>query len=493
MTVFTEIAETISKDIWGFHPNRQIKPVHLANGLFRALFGQTGSPTLIQKAAGGFRRGKSPLTTEAFLHDDQVQSRFELDDGEDIVGYTNEVRSALDLVLSQDRALFGKGPFSLTLTHRLHVSTDPSDQHTGQFLAEVLAASSRGDVVGLLRRTLLATTDNVYLLSAPLLVEREEGAQPLATDTVTRLVSLLPVLQSVQDAFGTLAAYCDLLEKTLFLQQVVTLGSLSLFLHLINRASGETSADRCLVPILLCAPSPLPDVRDASRQSLARARQRVELAFEQGLDEELGRRGQQFLSEAEYQELARSWLPSEDGDSKGASVERSKVWDRFSQDFPGFLAGGASPHEAFVQAAVRAAFVNMQVEKGGGGENPETAAISIGRMLGLIYPRQRDRGERFYQPTPHVLDTLVSALLTPGEEVTIEAFWQRAWSRFGIVCGARGTLDVQELAAWGIHNVSLAHLGRNAREMLLELVRMGHASEYADDVAMIRAGGTRDG
>ena len=86
---------------------------------------------------------------------------------------------------------------------------------------------------------------------------------------------------------------------------------------------------------------------------------------------------------------------------------------------------------------------------------------------------------------------LVTALLEPGEEITAEKFWERAWLRFGLLCGARATRDADLLHAYGIRQAAPMRLAQNARSLLEVLVRMGHAQEYADDVAVVRAVGRR--
>lgn len=488
MIALDELAKELSVQVWGFHPTRQVKPVHFANGFFRSLCGQSGSASpLLQKAAGGFRKGSSPVTTEQFLAD--IREKYEYNNDGILLEKAIILRSALDLVLGQDRATFATGSFfSPTLTHHLHTTSDPSDQGTGKFLSDVLGAAPDTAAVEALRRSLDSGTDNVYFLTLPLLRKREVGAPPAVSQEVLDRVQSSTLLCSIQEAFSVITRYETRLEKTMFLQRVVTLGSLSIFLHMMNLSTPNTGGATGFVPLLLCARQSADDLREASRATFVRGRQQIERAFEAAMTKLLSARGEDQLSQEEYIDLLRSRLPNL-GQSSQRGKKETKVLNRFNQDFSGFLLGAANPAEAFISATVRASFSLMNEV---GGADPEGFWTSLGRMAGLVYPRQGGRGEKYYLPAPQFLDMLVVSLLAPDEEISMEEFWDRAWHRFGIIVGARSSLDASRLARRGIRQVSPNQLARNARDILGELIRMGHAREYADDIAMIRAGGMKD-
>ena len=448
----------------------------------------------MQKTAGGVRSGKTRVTTAALMtdlhdyydHDDALSETLAQDQ-------MTQIRTALDLVLGQDRASFGTGPFSPTLTHRKHSTTDPSDMGTGLFMAEMLAACGATATIEALRTVLDQESDNIYRLTAPLLhvhtadgaiVTDDLGSPPSVRQQMAHRVSASPLLGSLHHAFETLARYSQVLEKTTFLQHVVLLGSAGLFLHVINAAQREDHDAAGLVPLLFCSQRPSPILQETSRSTVARARQHIERAFEQGLAGELRKRGEDALSPDDYRAWMHIRLPHR-GDGSPDARKDDQAWTRFNQDFDAFLLGGATPFAAFCQAATHASFVVMT-------ESPEMVAQSLGRLCGLVYPRQQGRGDKYYLPAPQVLDMLVFALIEPHTEITLEEFWDRAAQRFGIICGARGRTDMAYLSAWGVQTVPPAHLARNSRALLTELIRMGHVHEYADDIAMIRAGGMRN-
>ncbi len=86
---------------------------------------------------------------------------------------------------------------------------------------------------------------------------------------------------------------------------------------------------------------------------------------------------------------------------------------------------------------------------------------------------------------------LVVALLEPEEIVPLDEFWRRAYTCFGVMCGARSYDDAASLADWRVRQVPVTHLKENAQKILDELQRMGHARRFADGVTLIQAGVAR--
>jgi hypothetical protein len=473
---FSQITHRVATDVWGFVPNRDIKSVHLANGLFKELTQQVGAPNAVQRVAGGFLSGKvhrrkgDPMTTEQVR--EEIREYVIVADGGGInTDRVEDLRAALDAVLKQDRAFFGNGPFTPTLTHRLLTTSDPSDQQTGWLLAHVLFAGA-SKAASALRHALDTPTDNTYLLASPLLKHTDMPSPPDPDPRVVDRVNGSLALRNVQEAFETLAGYASDLEKTMFLQRTVTLGSFGLFLHLVNAVPND---DRGLVPILLSSVEQESEVLRASRDAFRRAEQRTEQAFEAGLRREFERSGQDTLKADEYVDVARTEYLHPDGTKRD-----KRVWRQFETDFSTGLVE-SDPFTAFVRALTPAAFVEI------GNSSPADVAKFIGRTAGLVFPRNQGRGDRYYLPASQFIDALVTALVEPDEDpLTEHAFWSRARNRFGIVSGALGHEDTATLRAWGIVAPPAGRLAHNATGLLHEMLRMGHARQFADGVALIK-------
>lgn len=484
---FYEFISSIGKNVWGFNPNREVKPVHFANGFYRSVCGSHNNIQLIQKAAHGYIKGGSSVSNKQLLSD--IRNTYSTDEeGEhELLEKVGNLRSALDLLLTQDKGLYANFSSSATLSHFLLTSNDPSDIGTGKFLTEVLANNEDKTVIQALREVLKDERDNLYLLTSPLLDRKELGSEPFVSDTINKIMRDSPHLYRMQKAFFNFTKYRNRLEKTVYLQRTVTLGCFAIFLHLTNRNSDLTSVEeRGFSPIFLSSTEPTREIREVSRASFARGRQKIELGYEIGLTKELDNRWGSNLSKEEYIEIIKELLPEIDTNLPQMNQD-TQIWFRFIEDFEGNLLGTNNVTDAFTKAFVRTAF--SFYTKSSKKDNPETACAFIGRNIGLVYPREGGPGDKYYLPGPRFLDTLVVSLLDPTEEISIEEFWDRAWETFGIVSGVRGMKDIQRLSKWGIRQVSPKQASQNAKKITSELLRMGYVTEYADDIAMIRGGG----
>jgi hypothetical protein len=279
------------------------------------------------------------------------------------------------------------------------------------------------------------------------------------------------VLPGWQTSFATLAAHYlnpapgrQPLGKTAFLQRAVSLAGLGLLLHLYNSGPGNGCQ-----PLLLCADNPLPAVREVSRRTLGLARRRLRDAFREALRTELTERGDNARTATEYQAWATERLRDKEQAQYLDALKLEKVL-------------GATDFEAAVRALTGPGL------KAAGSKSAESCASSLGQRLGIQWPRRQGAGQPYLLPVAAVYDALVCSLLVPGQVVPIEDFWQLAYERFGLLCGALVPDDQLRLGSVGIPNVSLDDLQRNARAVLDELRRLGYARTYADEVTLISAG-----
>lgn len=480
MTIRDIARKHVAEELWGFVPGRDnIKPVHFANRFFGALCGQTGRPSaLVHTATAKRRPGRSHVASIDLRH--EQSDRFEVTSEAHAEERLDSLRAALDLVFDQDKAVYpSEQMHSFTLTHYALTSSDPSDQGTGKFIAAVLAADPDQRAVDALRDALSRQDDPITRLVAPLLpADLSLGEHPQPDERATRIAGRSAILKSVREAFARLADHAEGLEKTAFLERAVTLGVFGIVAHVLNATDEAMGGD--LTPLLLCAPQPDADVREASRAALDRAIKNIARAFEQRLGQLLRDRTEDNLDADGYRALMDDWLDP-DGLSKNQAKKVREARALFEQDFPLELAGAADPFSAFRRAAVPAAFNVL------GANTPDRFVLAFGRLGGLFFPRSQGRGDKYTLPAAGFYDMLVSALLDPNEEVPSSEFWARARDRFGLLCGANPYEDAERLATRNIRLVSEPSLARNATAIAEELALLGHARRYADGFTLIRA------
>lgn len=477
-----DIAQQVAKDTWGFVPARNIKPVHFANGFFRALSRRTGDPSLLHKAAGGFKKGNSNTTTQQLIED--IRDRLYDPGNARVNARVKELRAALDSVLSQDKALFASArTYSFTLTHWLHASSDASDQQSGRLMTWLLQEMGKSDTINTLRSVLDERNDAIYKLTAPLLDDSRE-MKPVSNPSVEvrglfdRVTTQSSSFAAIADGYEQLTCHASYLDKTAFLQRIVTFGGFALYHHVVNSTEEAHSGTR--VPMLMCAPDPSREVKDVSRNTFQLSKRRIQQAFEEGITRKLEQRNQEALAKEEYYRLMHGWLIHANmKDDARKSAEREE--EQFRNEFEAERAAVSSDAEAFIRASVPVCFAHL------GPKDPPGSLKYVGVHSGFVGPF-RGGGERYYRALPQFLDALVASVLDPGEETTEKKFWEEAWKRYGLLCGARGLQDLRCLEDVGIRKATANALTKNALDIRDELTRLGYARTYADSSTLIQSG-----
>lgn len=478
------MAEDAAQQLWHFKPSRDIKTVHLFNGLLREICGDTPeAPKLLRTVVATHpgrpnRRAEKFLYARDFIHEpDQAEFRAAVA-GPLTEANVEETRVALDAVLHQDgaffggldaektrrnggRPVFGSGPATLTLTHWRHLTADPSDNRAGALLGGVLLAAPAQGAAHALRETLLDERDTTTRLTAPLLPApaKPMPAMPPVPQATAGHLAASPVLADLQRAFENLAGHRQALGKLELLARAARLASFGLWVHVLN--AGRTTPGR--QPLLLCGPSATlsPAVRAASHTGVGLMQQQLRRAYAEALASQLRASTlHQGLTAADYQGWAADWEAGER--------------ERFELKITQKTGAGQSPFQAVCQALVEPAMRRI----GGKTEGPDKFINEQARRLGL-FPERPGKAGHHLRPGPPFYDVLVAALLPPGGSLTARQFWQRAYEQFGLICGVRGAADLADLAQVGI-GLTPAHLAANAQAVLAELTRQGYAQAHAD-------------
>ena len=462
------IAKAAADELWGFLPGRDIKIVHLTNGLLRAISG--GHPKLprllgdVAATHAGRERLKETTRRSAaqLLDDDRLQDILL---GDSVPALLDELRVALDAVLNQDGAFYAGSTSTPTLTHWRHLTTDPSDNEAGALIASILLADPNQAAAVALRKALNDNSDATYQLTQPLLPTGQEPMPALPpVSEIGNMLEKSETLRSLQQAFGRLAAHSERLGKLELLARAGRLAGLGLWMHMLNAGGGVRRQ-----PLLVCGPDEhLRDVRMTSHRGLALAQRQLRRHFREALYAQLQAGGRAELTADDY----RAWVNEVHPNHR----------ERFLLELEQQLEAGLEPGWAVSGALVTPALLAIRGESYGA----DKLVKDLGRRLGL-WPRYSGRTGHHLKPVAAIYDALVPALLSPGETMRYREFWQRAADEFGLVCGARGSTDMEVLKKAGMSGLTPAQLAQNAHSVLRELSRQGYARTYADGEALIIA------
>ena len=470
---------------FGFQPlNFSVKPVHVANGLARALTRRSYKThalarTLrryVVKQQLGVEQERHPNSEILERYGDAFESRR---DSEPDLQRLSRLRALSLDVLGADNAVFDQeDKSSYTLTNERFVTRDPSDRRSGLFLARLLQAEHGDtDAANLLLDLLKSEEDAWTTLALPLLqfgavreesnegeaAERAAMADHLFAATDGRLDSrTLAVLRESYDRLARFELIAG--SKLNSLRRLVLFGCFVLHVHAISRWH-ESNPARPRPPMLLdMFDGTVRSVRDASRASLRAAADAIECLILDCFKEEVQAAG------TSREELL-------------GALQEQHADETVITDYQIYAGGDLDPVDALARAIVDEAFAKAR-------EHPIGSLVELGRRAGFLSPwANSGRGGKLrkrYTATAEFLETLVAATVDPNEPLEFPEFLDRLKDDFGILVGRpeddpiirRNNLSPEQFGP--PTSINEEDLRRNVTALRHLLVETGYGKSYAD-------------
>jgi len=483
----TPLVMRICDEDLGLQPdNFSIKPVHVANGLARALTGHTHDTTaLAQTLRRWVRDQKAGVDRESNPTADILEryARAFRDGPDTEPDRVNTLRALARDVLGADDAVFQQSDkSSYTLANARFVSPDPSDNRSGLFIAELLRAGGDGDAATFLLACLADDTDPYSTLAAPLLSlgtrrelatrigpEAEALAQLVAVSGTGQLGS--PILRSLRVSFDRLARFEQREGSKLnSMRRLVLFGCFVIHVHVISRWSEvETGAPRPPILLDMYDGAKLP-LRDASRATLRAGGEALERLLTYRLVEKLGH-------------LDAGAVTRVLGDNEALGKERDALQAAYETQTSD---PQMTPGNALAQAYLNVAF---------SGKQPLNFLTELGRRAGYLTPwANQGRGGRTkkrYGASAEFLETLVAATVEPDEMLQFGEFLDRLRDSFGILAGraqdddAVRTCNLAGVQWTSTSSIAEEDLRLNVEALRAAILETGYGREYADGQTVI--------
>lgn len=471
--------------------NFSIKPVHVANGLARALTGRTYKSAALQETlkryvqnqrAGKVREERHP-TAEVLERYPSAFAGGQASDPERV----NVLRTLSGGLLNADDGVYDSpDQSSYTLSNERFITRDPSDYRAGLFLARLLTAGDGGDAADLLVECLRDESDPYTSIAMPMLSlaeAREETAagdqrqlagleRIFAIDADGRLQS--ETLADIRSSFDRLARFeRQQGSKLNTLRRLVLFGCFAIHVHLISRWSQSvTGAPRPPILVDLFDGARLP-LRDASRSTLIAAGESINGLVSTRLRERFA---------GWDDDIVFTLLD----DPRFAAPKLKEV--RHSYD--ALRRVGEAPGDALAEA-----YLEVGYEMDGGA--PIGYLTELGRRAGYLTPwAAQGRGGKTlkrYGITAEFLETLVAATIETDEPATADQFLELLRARFGLVAGRAVDDEVVRRnnllgEPWGSPtSVAEEDLRMNVTALKNALVETGYAKAYADGQTVVTA------
>lgn len=468
----------------GYRPNSSsVKPVHIANGLFRLITGESYSVDALNEWIIRWKQGKE-IRTASDIREKYNEAFDETGFDDDEI---NKLRHFLNIVFNADNAAYPSANNTvLTISSKTQVRSSVSlESNINYFLYNLLTANIDGETsacIDLIKDCLNDENDDLSRVSSPLTNFARKNSVDIknnafiSDDVERRLRSSFDLLAINERRSG---------NKLLSLERIIIFSCFAVINHLSSKildiSNSYNKHDR--VPTLFCADDSLGSVKYASEETLLITKLTIEEFFDKGLEEVLKKEGYDRFSHEEILDRINH-LKMEDS-SKRTTNRQGEDEKRKSYRalYLGFYEQDRDSYKAFIKATRFKLFADEYTT------DPTRFVISLGGRMALLAPRAQGGGRKRYSPDPLILEVLLYTILRSEQRLTLSDFGKVLWERYGIIIGANPEEDYENLTKWKVSQITpgdlAGELSINAEKIADVLISMGYGKRYADGVTVI--------
>lgn len=480
--------DAIEKEYIGFSPNTtNVKPAHLANGMFRVLLQARYDTNRLFRFVYMTLKDGSPLPgSETQTIYDQLVEANHIDANEVSVQQLGALRTALRKIVSADKAVYvGKAPRTATQAlDRMDsysagaapfVSSDRIGQDGGEFLAAWLQRDAP-DFTAVFHAALNQGDDPITILAAPLLdAEKSTQYSPDFSSTIGLNGTCPPELHRGMASLGV-AAECLAghlrahPNKLARLRMGMLLGSFLLIRYLADLEHLYQPRTTRRRPIFLLDFSTRDDdpIRAASQRSYVFVCQSVTRFYTWMFAQYLERK---------FPIDDLTGMPSYSGKRKMADLQIIEdIWQAAIEEHR----DAPNPYHVYGQAVYDILALLAEA-------TPVQYMRQIGIRCGLFWPPYNLQPTKQMAVRQDLLEVLIRSVAGPGDMLTLNDLQDRLWEAFGIVIGGRSN-DLDLLINAGIYQADSQALEQNQAAFVRHLRDLSFARLLADGVLEVQVG-----
>ena len=490
--VLRDHRNAVDKVYVGFPPNgSSIKPVHIASGALRTIYGAYNTTINIKRLAlVSDSKGHTPTGNEIDTIFDRLLEDESIEDSVSIEAL-DSMRSVMQKLLSVDKGVYivsglKDGMISYSAGSKFFLTKHAMYEDAGEFIGSVIKTYCP-ELANHISKILNEAKDPISLLFKPVLEEDMETFESNRHEDIPAFNGNNAVCKWFVD--GVRASGTSL--KNSLEQHANPLTQLRLFnfycIFQIIRYMALLEAFYCnenIRPILLDFTGKAP-----SQSSVARA---SEMSYTQ-LYKSLNRfyawayanefenlsRAEMLQSETPVYEVIAN--PSKAKKEKTSKDELDALWAMAKE-----RASGTETDDDLRLVFGETAYDMLALEAS---SNPVIYIKALGTAAGILYPPDKSHPNKRFVLSQDVLEMLLRCCVNPEEVLSGAELRARLWDRFGIIIGG-SNFEIDKLQKSGmILQVDEDSLEENFSDFASIMEAMDFAEEMADGILQIRFGG----
>lgn len=482
------IRQEIDKKYIGFIPqNTSVKPVHIANGLFKRLYGSAFNTrdisrlSYVHKANGQIPKGQTDEEVKLYFEEKKKMI------GEQISNDSfKSFRLFLQDIINVDRGVFTEksSMIAFSLTSKMFLNTDTIYQDAGEFIASILSKVSP-EIESVVRDALDNEWDPISILFAP----SKDTSEAIRTYQNNYFED---VESYKRNSWNDFLSQLDFASKT-FSRNLLEIPNKLVRLRLVNfysilqliryLLSMESLYDRTkqVHPLLF-------DCSNDSSSSIAKASQACMINSIQSVSRVYIYFFKEYLkTNFSIDELLGSETPLYEEPPKKAKHpnEYAEIWDMAKTDVrdSGDI---EEQYSNFAQALYDMLILDASAEI-------KLYLVKLGAVSGIFYPptsMTRNQYKRIVFSQEYI-EILVKSCVEKNELITMNELLNRLFIRFNIIIGGRN-VDETILKQFGITQLDEEALKENQSYFEGILRTLNFAEIMADGILNIRIGESKN-
>lgn len=461
------------------------KPMHIANGFFRACTGEVCNVQDIHEWVISERRTDGKAITSEDLKEKYVDIlEYGTDENSDNI---KEVRFLFEKVFNPDATVYPSYANSVLniSSHWLIKDRIDSEARIGDFIYNILAVPRDGQVsrvIELTQKALKNDKDDITRLIKPILGAKViQGERQTKTEKDFVEIDMNFSKGVIRDGYDAIAENMIFMEQAnnslLFLKRIINYATFATVFYLIDVNHAMYNAVR--VPLLLDSGIGLSAIEAASEECYKSGKKEVENFYINCIKERLSSEIVNHNSEEE----CMSYIEKSPFDETNEKKDERGLVKRY---FSAYVQSGDSPLDALAKALQMALYTFTYSNN-----TPSDFCRVCGGRSGLVGPKGNAAIKRLLIDR-FLLETIALSVVSPQElenGMEFKEFGKRLREKYNIIIGTDVELEYELLENANIAQLVpgdlRGELANNARGIADMLNSMNLAKRYADGVTII--------